>query len=121
MATTTQDTNRAKFLELRASGKSVADARNATYWPTPVVADQTPPVAITPTPTAPVGSWQVVTTPPSITPAPIVNAPVDQNTGLSKPLEPVAQPTQTPVAPVTPTNPVAQSQTAPKDRTKPEL
>lgn len=31
MATTTQDTNRAKFLELRASGKSVAEARNATY------------------------------------------------------------------------------------------
>jgi len=32
-----------------------------------------------------------------VTPQPIVNAPVDQTTGLSKPLEPVAQP-----APVTP-------------------
>jgi len=31
MATTTQNNNRAKFLELRANGKSVADARNATY------------------------------------------------------------------------------------------
>lgn len=31
MATTTQDTNRAKFLELRQQGKSVAEARNATY------------------------------------------------------------------------------------------
>ena len=48
MATTTQDTNRAKFLDLRARGKSVADARNATYWPPPVVADQKPSVATTP-------------------------------------------------------------------------
>lgn len=31
MATTTQNDNRAKFLELRKQGISVADARNQTY------------------------------------------------------------------------------------------
>ena len=40
---------------------------------------------------------------PTPAPQPIVNAPVDQNTGLSKPLEPVAQPVQpAPVVPATP-------------------
>ena len=96
MATTLQDQNRAKFLELRASGKSVAEARNATYWPTPVVADQTPPVSTTPTTPAPVN-------PAPLAPQPIVNAPVDQTTGLSKPLEPVAQNTQNPTPAPTPT------------------
>ena len=46
---------------------------------------------------------------PTPAPQPIVNAPVDQNTGLSKPLEPVAQPT--PAQPVATTQPTP---TAPK-------
>lgn len=43
------------------------------------------------------------TQPAPITPAPIVNAPVDQTTGLSKPLEPAVQPAPIP----TPAQPVA--------------
>lgn len=43
------------------------------------------------------------THPAPITPAPIVNAPVDQTTGLSKPLEPAVQPAPIP----TPAQPVA--------------
>jgi len=114
MATTTQNNNRAKFLELRANGKSVADARNATYWPAPVVPDATP-TPVTPTSQinqdqlaknqanrqAQIATWEV----PAVgqQPAPIVNAPVDPTTGLSTPLEPVAQPVQpAPVVPATP-------------------
>lgn len=92
MATTTQNDNRAKFLELRKQGISVADARNQTYWPPPVVPDATPepttPVAPVTPPTAPTVTW--------VDWQQFVQAPVDPTTGLSKPLEPVAQP-----APVT--------------------
>ena len=47
---TTQNDNRAKFLELRKQGISVADARNQTYWPPPVVPDATPTTPTPPTP-----------------------------------------------------------------------
>ena len=120
---TTQNDNRAKFLELRKQGISVADARNQTYWPPPVVADATNPVTATSQINqdrlknnqsrvqADIALWErpaVGTTPqagqaPTPPPAPtvtwvdgqqFVQAPVDPTTGLSKPLEPVAQPAQ---------------------------
>lgn len=115
MATTTQDTNRAKFLELRQAGKSVAEARNATYWPPPVVADQTPAPVI------------------PVTPAPITNQEVQMGVNavwgtaeqrretranitawqtIAPPPAPTSVPTRTPETPVE-THPPVQGDTAP--------
>jgi hypothetical protein len=83
MATTMEQ--RAKFRELRTSGVSREEAQTQAYWNiTPIATTQT-------TPTTPV------------TPQPIVNAPVDPNTGLSKPLEQ----TQAPVVPTPAPTPIA--------------
>jgi len=71
MATTTQDQNRAKFLELRAQGMSVADARDKSYWPTP-----TAPVAPTPAVTPPVAPAAPLVPTPTVTP--ITNQEVQQ-------------------------------------------
>lgn len=77
---TTQNDNRSKFLELRKQGISVADARNQTYWPPPVVPDATPTTPTPPTPPpAPTVTW--------VDGQQFVQAPVDPTTGLSKPIE----------------------------------
>lgn len=67
------------------------------------------------TPTATPVTPAVPTTPTPVTPQPIVNAPVDQNTGLSKPIEPTQPtPVQTPVqTPFTPTETPAQTPQTP--------
>lgn len=121
MATTTQNDNRAKFLELRKQGISVADARNQTYWPAPVVADQTP-APLTP-----------------VTPAPITNQEVQMGVNavwgtaeqrretrsgiiagqqITPPPTPTSVPTRTPETPVQ-THPTVQVDTAPVTQTTP--
>ncbi len=82
MATANQ-TARDKFLELRKTGVDAVSARKQAYW------------EVAPAQTGWVVQAQPVSTEVApVAPAPIVNAPVDQNTGLSKPLEPVSQPVQ---------------------------